>query len=397
MRRWWRKAPALAVLLLLLTGCWDLREMNQLALVMAVGIDLAETPGRYLVTVQVARPGAGKGGRGGAGSGDASGRKAVYIASADGDTIFAAIRNLAQFTSRRIMWAHNNVIVIGEPLAREGITPVIDFFTRNQELRMRTWVVVARGAEAQEIVSAQTGMETVPANSISAILRHASLPGEAPRTDVSEVSHSFMNRELNTVISAVRLKDRLVNEEEPQVELRGAAIFNGPRLAGYVESETGRGLLWLRREMSNAVITVPCPGGGGNMAVELRSPVSRVTPFLQEGRPVFLVTVRTEGWLSEQDCTTPEMDSLALKAMVEREMSAKIRGDIEQTVAYLQEEIGVDGAGFGRRVHVEHPAWWRAHGDRWEEIFPESPVEIQVRVRLSKMGIYTRPLQPQEP
>lgn len=396
MRRRWRKVAALGALLLLLSGCWDLREMNQLALVMGVGIDLAETPGRYLVTVQVARPGAGKGGRGG-GSGDASGGAPIYIAAADGDTIFAAIRNLAQFTSRRIMWAHNDVIVIGEPLAREGITPVIDFFTRNQELRMRTWIVVARGAEAREIVSAETGMEAVPANSISAIMRYASLPGESVRTDVSEVSHTFMNAELNPVISTVRLKERLVGGGEPQVELRGTAIFEGPRLVGYVEAETGRGLLWLRREMRNAVITVPCPGGGGNMAVELRSPQSRVTPFLRNGLPTFVVTAQTEGWLSEQDCVTPEMDSLALKAMVEREMRSKIRSDIEQTVAYMQKEIRVDGAGFGRRMHVEYPAWWRQHGHRWKELFPEIPVEIQVDARLSKMGIYTRPLQPQEP
>jgi len=173
MKSMWSARSCCLMLLLVsavaLGGCWSARELNKLAIVMAVGIDKADEPGRYLVTAQIARPGTAASGVGGAGATAGGGDETVHTTYADGDTLFAAIRNLAQFASRRIYWAHNNVVVIGEDVAREDITPVLDFFARNPELRLRAWLAIARDTTAREIVSAKTGIESVPANSLAAL------------------------------------------------------------------------------------------------------------------------------------------------------------------------------------------------------------------------------------
>lgn len=392
--------------LVLLSGCWDLREINQLAMVMAVGIDKAPEPGRYVVTIQVARPGAAgtldTGGGGGGGGATGGSQGPVYTAAADGDTIFVAIRNLAQFTSRRIMWAHNNVVVIGESVALDDITPVMDFFTRNQELRMRTWVVVARGTAARAIVAARTGMEDVPADSISALFRYAHLPGESVRTDIADVAAAFFSRDLHPVIPAMSLSPRAVpppNQEQDQAqrlqaELRGTAVFRGSRLAGYVDREAGRGLLWLRQEMYNAAVTIPCPGDGDrHMAVEVRSPDVRVTVDVRGEVPVFRVRVVTEGILFEQDCPTPRMQTLELKAYAEREFARKIESSMRAALDRLQGDLQTDAVKFGRLLHVQHPAWWRANRERWDELFPRARVEFAITARIPKMGLYTVPMK----
>jgi spore germination protein KC len=395
-------ALVLIGLLVLLTGCWDIREMNQLALVVAVGIDKLPESGRYEVTIQVARPGGSGGGKArGGGAGDAAGGSPIYVAAADGDTLFGAIRNLAQFTSRRIMWAHNNVVVIGESVARDDITPVMDFFTRNQELRMRTWVVVARGSTAKSVVAAQTGIEQVPADSISALFRYAQLPGESVKTDINDVVAAFFGPDVNPVIAAIKLNKRALRSSEepaaqkrvPQVELAGTAILHDQHVVGYVQRETGRGLLWLRMQMRNAVLTIPCPPGRkGNMAAEIRSPSVRVRTRIQRGVPAFDVRVETEAWLSEQDCITPEITADQLKRFAEQEMTRKIQAEIRQTLDLLQKEFKVDAINFGRQVHIQQPAWWRVNRNRWDEIFPTVPVQVTVQAHIPKMGLYVRPM-----
>lgn len=397
MRRPFRITAFLMALALLLSSCFDMRELNQLALVMAVGIDRSEdNPERFLVTIQVARPGAT-----GEGAASGGGEAPVFTASADGDTIFAAIRNLAQFTSRRIMWAHNNVIVIGRSLAEEDITPVIDFFTRNQELRLRTWVVVARDATAKDFVTAKTGMEDIPANSISALFRFAELPGETVQTDILEVTSSFFAADLNSVISAMRLTRRAIPiADSPgehggtlEAELRGTAIIREKRLVGFLDEDAARGLLWLRGEMGNATVTIPCPNQTGkHMAVEVRSPRVRIEPELRQGRPVFRTTVQTQGWLTEQDCTTPQMDTLELKAYTEREFARRIEAQMREALRILQDELRTDAIRYGRRLHGTHPAWWQQHGHRWAELFPEVETHITVLTDIPKMGLYNRPM-----
>lgn len=397
-------AALLCLCLLLLTGCWDLREMNHLALVMAVGIDKAEEPGRLQVTVQIARP-KGKGGSQGGVGGEEQAGKPVYVATADGDTLFGAIRNLAQFTSRRIMWAHNNVVVIGESLAREDITPVVDFFTRNQELRMRTWVIVARGSDARSVVASSTGMEDIPANSISALLRYAQLPGESVRSDVVQLTSDFFGSDRQPVLSAITLRPRALSPGTTetqalleQAELAGSAIFSHKRLAGFVSRETGRGLLWLRREMKNAVLTIPCPAGHpGNMAVEVRSAKVDITPALNGRLPNFTVNVRLNGSLSEQGCTTGHMLQSELKAVAEKELAKKIESEVKATLTVLQTELKVDAIGYGRIVHKEYPGWWRVNKERWEQLFPEVKSRVYVEARIPKMGLYVRPMHDTTP
>ncbi|HWI51150.1 MAG TPA: Ger(x)C family spore germination protein [Symbiobacteriaceae bacterium] len=389
--------------MLLLTGCWDLREMNHLALVVAVGVDKSPTPGRVQVTIQVARPsGAGKGGGTEAGPHGAP----VYIATADGDTIFAAIRNLAQFTSRRIMWAHNNVVIIGESLARDDITPVIDFFTRNQELRMRTWVAVSRGTEARNIVSARTGMEDIPANSISALLRFAQLPGEGVHSDMGDALSAYLSKDQNPVLAVLELQPRGLSASEqpeaeeplPQARLAGSAIINNTRLVGFVERETGRGLLWLRRDMKNAVLTIPCPGGAGsNMAIEIRSPNVQVASQIVGSTPVMHFSVHTDGWLTEQDCPTPKLRTTELKRYAQQALADKIKAEMQATLALLQHELKTDAIKYARTLHIQQPQWWDKNSGRWDKIFPDVQTRIAVTVTISRMSLYTRPMRAESP
>lgn len=400
MRALWFRLSLLLLLPLLASGCWDLREINHLALVMAVGVDKVEGSNRLLVTVQIARPGvAGTGGGGNSATAGEDGP--VFIASADGDTLFAAIRNLAQFTSRRIMWAHNMVIVIGESIAREDITPVMDFFSRNQELRLRTWMVIARGTDARSIVETKTGMESIPGASIAALLRYAELPGESIRADVGEALWAFLASDVNPVLPAMELKPRATPsgdaQNDPksslQAELKGTAIFNGARLVGYVDQDAARGLLWLRGEMKNAVITIQCPDQPGrNMAVEIRSPKIDMKSELRGGLPVFRVSVNTAGWLNEQDCVTEDVGVIELKTMVERAFAKGIEDDIRNALRTVQQDLGTDALLYGFRMHRQHPDWWREHGARWHDLFPKVPTEIEVQTRIPKMGIYIRPM-----
>lgn len=397
-----RLIAVLLALALLLTGCWDLREMNHLALVMAVGIDKAEIPGRVQVTIQVARPSAESKGSGPA----KGGGKSVYIATADGDTIFAAIRNLAQFTSRRIMWAHNNIVIVGEGLAQDDITPVIDFFTRNQELRMRTWIAVARGSRARDIVTTSTGMEDIPGISLSALLRYAELPGEAVRSELGDVLHSFLARDDSPVIAALELKPRSLNatDDPTQVErgmqavLAGTAIFRHSRLVGYAEREVGRGLLWIRRQMNNAVLSIPCPTGSkSSMAVEVRRPKISVKSTVSGQTPTLHYRVETLAWLSEQDCPTPKFGTVELKAYAQEALSKKIATDIKDAVRFLQHDLKTDAGQFARVLHSQQPVWWRTYRTRWNELFPRAKTTVTVTVKIRKMSLYTRPMIVGEP
>jgi len=218
----------ICLVVLMLSGCkTGKREISDLALVMAVGLDKGND-NLIKVTTQIVRPADARG-QTGAPSGQTG--DSIWSASAEGETIFQAIRNLSTFSSRRIFWAHNFVIVINEDLARDGIKDIIDFFTRNPELRMRTWVVVTPD-EASTVVSTMTGLENVPGEAIEKLFRYTTISVQAPKTQMIDLQAAYLSESSEPILARARLIDRGVSNKKPgqagsveQVELAGAGVF----------------------------------------------------------------------------------------------------------------------------------------------------------------------------
>ncbi|KJB84520.1 hypothetical protein AZ66_30790, partial [Paenibacillus sp. E194] len=111
----------LLLLGLLVSGCWNRREMNDLAIAVGMGIDKAEN-GQYEVFVQVVDPGE-------VSARKPSGNRApVTLYSAKGNTVFQAIRRMTTITPRKVYFSHLRIFVFGEEMAREGISKPLDFY-----------------------------------------------------------------------------------------------------------------------------------------------------------------------------------------------------------------------------------------------------------------------------
>src|SRR5699024_7954334 len=102
----------LLILTLLLSGCWDRRELNELGITMALGIDKIEN--EYVVSAQVVVPSE-------VSMKASTGRSAVTLYKASGDTIYEAFRRMTKNSPRKIYPGHLQILVLSEDLAKEGI------------------------------------------------------------------------------------------------------------------------------------------------------------------------------------------------------------------------------------------------------------------------------------
>ena len=146
----------------ILSGCWSRIEVNDLAFVTAAGIDKMED-GKIRLALQVAIPRMlGAAGQGGFGGEKGIGTKAVWVVSEKGETILDAYRRLQEKLPRRIFFSHSAIIVIGEQMARDGISPILDFFIRQREARMRSYILFTKG-ESVKILKFVPKLEKIPA------------------------------------------------------------------------------------------------------------------------------------------------------------------------------------------------------------------------------------------
>lgn len=135
------KAAAVFLLVPLVTGCWNMHELEHMYYAHAIGIDFQE--GQYKLYVQILDFSTlGKQEGGGAKKGSIGG---AWVGEGSGRSIQSALHNLYASSQRRIYWGHLNSIVLSEEILKLGVHEVMDILTRYNELRYTLWVFGTRG------------------------------------------------------------------------------------------------------------------------------------------------------------------------------------------------------------------------------------------------------------
>lgn len=384
----------LIILMTTLSGCFGKMEINDLGMVMAVGLDPGEKKGSIRVSTQIVRVADARGQTGApsGGTGDA-----LWSATAEGDSIFSAIRELARFSSRRIFWAHNYIIVINEDLAREGIQQIIDFFSRNHELRMRTWVVVTPN-KASEIVSTVTALEVIPGEAMDKLFRYSRIATVAPRTQLMDIQAAYLSQSTHPVIARVQLQDRGISNKADkqygslkQVELAGTGIFKDDKLIGILTPDDTRGLLFFVEKVQSAIVPLPCPDQPSKvLSLELKHQSFDIVPQYKNGKAEFDASLKTYVDLVEAGCPFSIEDQAEVKRL-EMLLEKELASDIRRTVEIIQKKHKVDILELGKVFNNRYPAEWKKLAPNWDTTFPQVQVNIHVDARINSPVLLHQP------
>lgn len=383
-----------------MSGCWDTREINELGLVTAVGIDKGEGSDEYSLTVQIANPSSES-----SGSGQSSAKSEVWIGQEKGPSLFDATRKLVKRSSRRIMWAHNNVVIIGESMAREGIIPIIDFFTHNPELRMKSAIVISKG-DAKDYISAKIGMDNPPGVSFVSLENYRGLTAESVESNILQVCSSLKGKYSNPVIAEISLVEGIKQQESQKsgesgsggateiVELSGAAIFKKDKMLDWLTPEECRGISWVLNQTKDTAVTVFDPDHGNkSVVVETRGVKAKIISRIVKGIPDITINISGKGDIVEEDGAT-KLDINDVKKRISGMLEKRIEDEVKNSLNAVQKKYKVDCLGFAQIAHSQNRKEWNAGlKNRWEEIFPEIPVKVTANINIKSSAINQQPFK----
>ena len=141
----------LILLLVVLTGCWNAQELNELGLSLVMGLDLEDD--KVLLTAEVINPTYSQQSTVTTGQGSF-----VKYIQGIGNNIFEAYRDLILKFDRRLSRFHTRVIILGEDFAKKGLVSQIDELYRDREQRETSYLIVAKGAKAYEVMGINSGL-----------------------------------------------------------------------------------------------------------------------------------------------------------------------------------------------------------------------------------------------
>jgi len=128
----YKKCFIILVLLLLtsiLASCTGAREIDTLGIVIVMGIDIED--GKIIVTNEVKNPVTGRGTE----NENTSNEEPTLFVQGIGDTLADAVADTRLTFDKELYYPHNQLIILGEEIAKQGFEPYIDILCRNDEQR----------------------------------------------------------------------------------------------------------------------------------------------------------------------------------------------------------------------------------------------------------------------
>ncbi|WP_338787701.1 Ger(x)C family spore germination protein [Metabacillus sp. FJAT-53654] len=373
----------LAMSVFLLSGCWNRIEINDIAIVTAVGLDLEDD--KIRLSLQVAVPSKLGPTSGTTGSGENS----TFMISDTGDTLSEAYRHLQGKLSRRIFFSHSRVLIIGEELAKKGVSHILDFYSRFHEPRMNSYIMFTKG-KAFEIIKNRPTLESVTAEET----RELTKLSVGLSVNIKEFLDMLLTEGLEPVApqfaSEPMEKGGSGSAETDKTQaIIGAAVFKDDKLVGWMNDSQTRGILWLRDEMELGVITVKVPEekGGGHISTNIIRTETEIVPKIKNGEIKIDVKTTSEMNVMENASELNLDDSKNIdKLQIEIEKEVKDR--IQSVLDKSKDDLGTDIFGFGEAVYKKYPKQWNEKYKKdWNERFTELEVSIHPTVYVRRIGL----------
>lgn len=377
----------LAVSILVLSGCWDRREINDVAFVLGTAIDKENH--NYRSTHQIALPGQLGGTGSMAGGGGTSGTKSWYTISDTGRTIREIVTKEQRYTSRTLYFAHRRTLLIGEEMAKDGLEPVMDVLSRIPRNRMNAYVIITRGP-AHRLLNADAPIERFPSEMAREL---ATIYLKDART-VKHLLHLMMDDGIDVSVPAaevIRTNPGKDGKVTTNIHFFGLAVFRDNKLVGFLEEELAQGALWAMGEVNQPEVTVGAPEGKGRIVAQFQETTSKLIPHVRGEDVSMTIKVETLGTIMENE-SDYVLNRASNLEKLEAALVEKIKGMIEKSVKQLQQKYRSDIIGFGKVLYIKRPNDWNRVGKKWGEIYPSVTVHVDVNVRLKHTGASIIPM-----
>ena len=356
-----RISVLLAVLFLPLSGCKETfdflpyaREIEDMALVRTLGVDMAEEGIRVTASTGVQDQGA----------------KAPTVLEQKGEAISAACLTMQAQGAAYVFYGHVGQLILGEDLAGQGIQSVLDYVLCDIEMRLETNLYVFQGQAGPAIWAAAE--QSSATEQLEALEADEGLLSDFTHRTVEDVMED-LEENGDSFVPALTL-----NEEQKRLEPAGYALLKEGALAGWAQGEDAKGVNLLIGRVEADVLEAIFPDGS-RAALRIVDAETQVKPVFQ-GNMLIGLTLRcqVDANLAESANATGSADLYAAEQTLEEACQARL-----ERAADLCRELGGDFFQLKARAGRNAPWYWRAIQDQWSLEDLEVDVEVEAHIQRS--------------
>ena len=364
------------LIIFLLTGCYDHKELNTIAIMTATEINKIDD--EFIIHAQVVNPQ----------SAETVNVQAPFIMyEGRGQTIHEAYRNIKSQSSRYLYPNHMQILIINEKLAKEDINQIIDLYLRIPDIRTEFNVLIGKN---DNILNITTPIDDISSTSILDTMKtNNKYLGITNFVTFNELAKMNINKNLEIVlptIEAIEYKEEATttkNTEKTTIDslykLENLAIFKNNKLKGYLTKDESITYNIIKNKVESILITKECEKNK-YMTVEATEIKSDISTKNQE----INIDIKMSGNINESMCNIKLNEEKNIKS-IEKELNKYIKDKLTNNINSIRKQYNSDIFGFLDLIYKKDYNTYKKIKNNWYQSTYKN-IKINIKTSINIVG-----------
>lgn len=343
-------------ILLISSGCYNYKEINDMAIVSSIGIDKDNKNDKYIVSAQIMN----------SKESEDSEDSQITVYTKEGDTVHEALRNITLKSPRKLYGNHLSKIVLSEEVAKEGIDNILDIFNRITEVRNEFIITIVKEDKASDVLKVLTTTESIPAEYVKLSLKIADkTSGLTYATKLDEFISLYLKKGIDPVVPVLKIdkkekKGTTINNittTNPisKIVIEDLAVTNKGKLETYLKNEEVIGYNFLRNQIQKMIIPVKCDDENNYASISILKNKTKSSAEKKDNKYIINFNINSEAIITEYNCRKDLTDEKVIKEL-EKDTEKKIKRYIKKSLNKQKETKG-KFLGLERIIYLDYPKY----------------------------------------
>lgn len=343
-------------ILLISSGCYNYKEINNMAIVSSIGIDKDNKNDKYIVSAQIMN----------SKESENSEDSQITVYTKEGNTVHEALRNITLKSPRKLYGNHLSKIVLSEEVAKEGIDNILDTFNRVTEVRNEFIITIVKEDKASDVLKVLTTTESIPAEYVKLSLKIADeTSGLTYATKLDEFISLYLKKGIDPVVPVLKIdkkekKGTTINNittTNPisKIVIEDLAVTNKGKLETYLKNEEVIGYNFLRNQIQKMIIPVKCDDENNYASISILKNKTKSNATKKDNKYIINFNINSEAIITEYNCRKDLTDEKVIKEL-EKDTEKKIKRYIKKSLNKQKETKG-KFLGLERIIYLDYPKY----------------------------------------
>jgi len=370
------------VLLMLVPGCWNSKDIQNMAYVTTLGIDYEDgkfkSYAQILNFTNVAKSENAEIGK----------PVPIWVGTGEGRTVTESLTTMYSTSQLRVFWGHMKSLVLTERTMKHGMMEIYEMMNRYREIRYNI-LLYGTKESLKDVLTQKSILNLSPLESII----------DSPQQIYSQRSFILpvygykiiaqMNEETGlAMIPSLEIESKSWYEDtehRPMFRINGAYFFQNKEYRGHLTEDELKGTRWIQRQLERSPINIP-DQGRPIASLILVKPHLYIKPVIENKKVRYKIRVSINAYIDELIKDTPQktMEKMASIA-VENEIKRSYKNGLQKKAdVFLLDE----------KFYRKYPKkWHELHRSRPFILEEDSIKSVDVRVKIDSSGKYKQRVQ----